>query len=134
VPGIDPKEISRLVELRGESERAEAIFKAAKAAHDGQQELVWGALEDMGVSSIKIDLPDGRQVGLTKRETIRSRIIDRETLIDALEQAGRTDEMVFTDIRKRQLNELIRECIEQGIPLPDGADFSSTKYITISGR
>jgi hypothetical protein len=127
------REVTKLVTLRGDADRAEAIADEAKSAHDAQQQLVWSLLEDMGVSSVKIEV-DGRQLGIQKRETIRSRVIDRDVLIDALEQAGRTDEMVFTDVRKRQLNELIRECIEQGIELPAGADFSSTKYITISGR
>lgn len=125
----------KLLDLRAINDKAQAAAKKAKADLDGHQRQVFDAMQDLGLKTTTIDLGPGYgTVQLGRRETIRSRIIDLDTALDAFEREARTDEITKTDVRKAVLNELVRERLETGQKLPDGVDFTRTPFIQVTRR
>lgn len=132
---IDHAAVRAFLKARDEAEAAASAAKAAEKEHKQRQAELWEAMSDAGLKSLKIDVgePWG-EISLRPSETIRSKVLDKDALIEALEQSGRADEITKVDFKLKPLNELVRECLNHKIKLPDGLDFSSTKYITVSGR
>jgi hypothetical protein len=83
----------------------------------------------------RIDL--GEPYGLvvfTPRETKFGRILNLDDALDYFENRAMSDEMTKPGISKRKLNELVRELLEQGKPMPAGVDWYANRGITISKK
>jgi len=68
---------------------------------------------------------------ITSTEKIWGRIIDPIRAQEAFKELGLFHEMFQLTPVKRRLNEFIRTALENGEGLPDGVDFSVTKYISV---
>lgn len=126
-------EARKLLKLRDTAKKADTEAKRAKDARNAQERVVSDLLEDQDVKTTTIDLgePYGEwKVG--RRKKIFSRVFDLDKLLEALRAEGREEEAIKHDVRKAPLNELVRERLETGEPLPDGLDFSETPYIQMS--
>lgn len=126
----------RLVELR---EKRDETKGAADDAEEEYREYEAELFEEMSNSPIKgtrrIDL--GEPYGLvvfTPRETKFGRILNLDDALDYFDQRAMTDEMTKPGIAKRKLNEMVREMLEQGKPLPPGIDWYANRGITISKK
>lgn len=125
-----------VIDLRAAYEKAS---KAAGKAEDRKKEKereLYDVMQDTGhKSSGVLELGPGYgEVTFTRRETLRSRVIDREVLIAALEAEHLDEGYTFTDLRKAALNELMKERLENGQDLPDGMDYSETKFIQVKAK
>lgn len=129
-------EAKKLLDLRRAADEAEAEYKKRAEKKQEQELHFWELLEDEGMSSFSADLGPGYgKFTLTRGRTIYSRILDRDVAADALKRLGRSPEEIFRqDIRKAPANELVKECLEHGQDIPDGFDYSETKYITATKR
>ena len=103
--------------LRKQADAAESEFKQVT------QEF-WDEIERAGMKSFKRD--DG--TNFIRMSTIYSSITDKEALMEAIEEAG-LQEFVVTDIRKKALNEYVREALDKEEPLLPGLAFSVTRSI-----
>lgn len=114
----DDYEKKRKAKVKAEEKKADAELALYEAMRAASQE-----------SSGVLDLGKLGKWTFARRETKRARVIDRETAIAALKAEGKDDGYTVTEIRKAPLNELVKTLQENGEPLPDGIDFSVTRYV-----
>lgn len=109
--------------LRNELDQAELIAKGAKLEYEIAQRKFFERLEAEGCGSVKVD-----GVNFVPQTTVYGQVQDREAFI---EWAQATDESLLEPReRKALVNELVREAIEQGDPLPPGLGFYTKDYIS----
>lgn len=131
---VDDARFRRFMELRvardetkAKAERAEKAYRAA------EQELY----SDLKMSSLKsggkIDLgPPYGEVRFTPRETLYSKVIDPDALMEYLEERAMLDEATTPSFSRKRLNEIVSECVENKQNLPPGLDFSPSYGITVT--
>lgn len=128
-------EARKLLDLRTASEKSAAAAKKDKEKLVEQERSFYEMLENQNVPTTTLDLGPGYgRVQFGRRKTIYSRVINIDAAVEALKAEGRSEEMIKTDLRKAPLNELVRDRLENGEPLPDGVDFSETRYIQVTRR
>ena len=90
-------------------------------------------MEELGLKNFTVNLPGIGEVRFTRRKpTVYGRIVDPDAAFDALKAQGRSEELFSPKIQASRLNELVRESLEQGMPLPDGVDFYERAGVTVS--
>jgi hypothetical protein len=95
--------------------------------------VLWEELDEAGLPSYTADLGEGYgRVRFVPNETIRSRVLNNEMFVEWATAEGREEELLRSEPRKRVLNEYVRECLHDKRDLPEGVDFTSTKFITIT--
>lgn len=123
--------VRRVLEAREDYEtKRKAKVKAEKRKHAVEADL-HEELERQNMPGSKVEI-DGERVGVARVSTIRGRIIDRDVAVKALTDEGKADGYTFTDLRKGAINDLVRECLESGEPIPEGLDFNETKFVRIT--
>lgn len=125
----------RLVERKDQLELAKAAAKTAQEDFDKAQAEFWEMLDDEAMPTVTLDLgePYGR-VQFQKRQTIRSRIIDKDQAAESLRAAGQEYMLEPVGFRKRPLNQFVSECLRTGDKIPPGVGFSRTPFVTITRR
>lgn len=126
--------VLRLVELR---EYRDITAKAAKNAKDAFDHYQADFFQEYERSPIKkgITVDLGEKYGdvqIVPKRTKFGRVIDRAKAEAYFKERNKEKEFIKEDFRMKRLNELVREHIEQGKPLPDGIDFYTTEYFSIS--
>jgi hypothetical protein len=124
-----------LIDRRAANDKAQKAAKGTKLLLDEQQQLVHKLLEDLGMKTATLELGTGYgtvQVG--RRQTIRSRVFDMEKALAWLSAHGRREEMTRDEVRKAPMNELVRECLETGQPLPEGVDYTTTPFVQVTRK
>ncbi|CAB4183428.1 hypothetical protein UFOVP1328_17 [uncultured Caudovirales phage] len=112
--------------LKQESDAASEEYREA-------EQHVLDRMEELGLKTFTVDLPGIGEVRFTKRKpTVYGRIVDADAAYVALDKQGRAEEMFAPKVQASRLNELVREFLEQGIPLPDGVDFYERAGVTVS--
>ena len=128
----------RLVDLKDEKNRLEKDADRAARAYADEEQAFWMELADeLGdIKTVTLDLGEGYgTIQLQRRETITARIVDKEAAVGALEAAGLGPGMLgVPEIRKRALNEEVRDRLQRGEALPDGVDFNARRYITVTRK
>lgn len=124
-------DLKTLVTLRRQRDRAKADADSAEAEYRETEAYIWEKMDNNGDQSIKKDLGDLGIVSIQRRGTVYARVIDSDVLTSELDNLGRAEEMTKAAFEKRRLNEYVRECLEQGIPLPEGLDFYEKRYVAI---
>lgn len=124
----------RLFELRetrdADKQRADASDKEYR---EFEQEFFQVLDDSPVVGALKIDLGgNAGVVSFSPRETYFGRLLDSDKAQDYFESRAMADEMFEPKVAKRRLNEFVRECLDNGTPLPDGVDFYAQRGITIS--
>lgn len=128
-------EARKLLDLRRLDDEAQAKAKKTKKDREEQEQRIHDLLEETNQPSTTLDLGPGYgRWSLQRRRTIFSRVIDKDVALASVEAAGRKDEMFDRTIRKAPANQWLKECLERGEELPDGFDFSETKYITATRK
>ncbi len=117
--------------LKAESEKATREFREVEADF-------WDELDESGLRGAPLDLgePYG-SVTLTRRETIKGRVIDEETAIESLKDMGLSDAVLkpIPQVRQKVLNEHVRDILKSATgKLPDGVDFVKTRYIQVTKK
>lgn len=112
--------------LKAESDAATNEYRAA-------EQDVLDKMEELGLKTLTVDLPTVGSVRFTRRKpTVYGRITDIDAAIESFENSGRVDELFHSKVSSARLNEFVRECLEQGQPLPAGVDFYERPGVTVS--
>lgn len=117
-------ELRGYVRLRDDAERMEGEAKAARQKADEQRDRLWDIMEAAGVKTINHEL--GR---MTRMVQMRAIVTDDDSLSHFLSEEGIYEAMTKRAWRQGNLNELVRETIEGGEPLPSGLDALTIKSI-----
>jgi len=117
-------ELRQYVTLRRRAEESEDLAKADRQAADEQRDRLWDIMEAAGLKTLKHELGSMTRIVQTK-----AIITDDDSLSHFLTEEGIYDAMTKRAWRQANLNELVREAIEAGEPLPDGLDALSIKQI-----
>jgi hypothetical protein len=125
----------RLVELRDKRDITKASLEVVEKEYRDYEADLWDQLEASPIQgTIKIDLGDEGVVTFQRRETVYGRILDTERALEYFEQRALTDEYTEPKLVKRRVNELVRDCVEAGKPVPAGLDFYAQRFISISKK
>ena len=125
--------VRRLVELRTAKEQAETAAKAAKKEFEEfQRDFLEEYKNSPLKGSINIEIDDETSVRITPRETKYGRILDYDKAKKYFEERNKVDEYMRDDFRMGRIHEIVREHIEQRKPLPEGLDFYTKEYFTIT--
>lgn len=124
---------ANLVELRDEKDIAKKKADKLKDEYDALQEELWEAMEDSGLGSLKLEIGD-ENITFVARETLYGSVFDKDAAAEAFKKDGRFDEYTGIKFEAKRINELVRECIENGQELPEGVDFYSRRLISISRK
>lgn len=127
----------RLVDLKDAMNTAEIAFESAKRAYKAEEKSFWLDLADeMGnVKKFASDLGEGYgTIEFQRRETITSRILDKEQAEAALAEEGLEHMLGPREIRKQPLNQEVRNRVRSGQGLPEGIDFHARRYIAVSRK
>lgn len=111
-----------LRQLRLESDDAAAVASSAKLEYEAAQRKLFERMEAEGCGSVKVD-----GVNFVPQTTIYGQVQDREAFI---EWASRTDESLLEPReRKANVNELVRDAVENSEELPPGLGFYTKEYV-----
>lgn len=124
-----------LMDLREDYETKRKSKVRAEDAKNAKERELFDEMKAQNSKTTVLELGPGYgDVQVGRRETIRARVIDLDAALDAFEQSAQIDEISKTEIRKKQLNEIVRERLLTGQPLPAGIDFTRTPYIEVTRR
>jgi hypothetical protein len=131
---LDPARFRRFMELREKRDADKlAAEKSEKEYRRAEQDL-WDDLEESPIKgSLKVDL--GYPYGVvTFGPQLRhyGRIIDIDAAMEYLEQRALVDEFTTPKISAARVNELVRTSLEAKQAPPDGFDFYSKRYVSIT--
>lgn len=126
--------VRRLVELRAEKDETDKAAKRAKKAHSEYEQEFYDLLERSPLKgSIKIDLGgEHGVVQIVPRETYYGRVINKDKALEYFNNRALTEEFSEVKIAAGKVNELVRDLVEQGKPLPDGIDYYAKRFFTVS--
>lgn len=127
----------QLIDARKDAKAKETVADKAKAERDRIELELWDALRQehgANISTITMDLGEGYGVvQLQRRETITAEILNKDVAAESLEQLGLAPGMLGEPtIRKKPLNQHVKELKEAGQQPPDGIGIRSKKYITVT--
>ena len=126
--------LRRLVEAREKRDETDAAARRAAAEYREIEAEVHEELTDGPVQRLNnVDLgpPYGR-VSFHAKETTYGRILDKDQALDYIEERQMADEMTESKIVMARVNEIVRECVEEGQDLPPGFDFYRRPYVQIT--
>lgn len=124
---------AELVRLRIAKDTAKAAADRAKDEYDEYESDLWEEINESPLKgAIPLEIPGHGKVVFQKRETYRGRVLNEADLVEWARENDMLAEFTEPKISKARLNELVRERIEAREPLPPGADFYPTRYISMS--
>lgn len=126
--------VRRLVELRTTKEETNLTAKKAAKDFDEYQAAFFEEYERSPLKgSIRIDIGgDHGTVQIVPRKTKYGRVLDYDKAMKYFKERNKLDEFTRDDFRMGRLHEMVREYIEQKKPLPEGIDFYTKEYFTIT--
>lgn len=105
--------------------------KAKKAAEADMNEAM--AKAKMPGTTLDLGPGYGRQQ-FNREQKVNSSVFDEEAAIKFFEENGMTKGYVDEKVRKKPLNQLVREALENGQELPPGVEPRVTKYVKVTKR
>jgi hypothetical protein len=126
----------RLVELREKRDQDKKAAERSEKAYREAEAEIWEELEESPVKgTVRIDLGDDLGVvTFQPKETYYGRVINQNDALDYFEERALMDEFTTPKIVMARVNEQVRQCIEQGDPIPPGLDYYAKRYISISKK
>lgn len=124
----------RLLELRDVRDETKAAADESEEEYRNCEAELYEEWEDSplkGRRRIDLGEPYGT-VAFTPTKTVFGRILDADKALEYFENHGLTGSMTKPSIAKARLNELAKERVEQGQPMPDGVDWYANRRITIT--
>jgi hypothetical protein len=124
------------VRKREAYEKANAEKKRLEEQRNAAQDAFWEALEDQGMKSTTLDLGPGfGEIQFQRRETIKGIVKDPSAAAAAIREEGLADELLGEQkVRQKVLSEYVRDWIASGQSLPEGIDFTPTRYVSITRK
>lgn len=123
----------KLLRARERNDRAVQEEKRAKLAVSRATGELADLLEDEGLPSLTIDLGDPfGKVRLVPGETRYAQIVDQEDLREAAADENLEEELFLPKPAKQRLNELVRERLDHGQPLPKGLSWYPKRKVTVT--
>lgn len=121
-----------LVDARREKDETAAKATAAEKRYRELEAHFWAAFDDLGMTTTTLDLGPGYgKVQFQKRETVTANVLNAEELAKTLAEEDLTHLLGPASVRKKALNELIRQRRKSGEEIPAGAEPSVRRYVTI---
>ena len=123
------------IDDRRDKEEKERVAKSAAKKAAASEARLWAAMEESKQKTTTLELGEGYgEVQVGRRETITSRVLDQEEAEAALTAAGLADEVLepTRNVRKKVLNQHVRDLLKAGKPLPEGVDFHPRRYVQFS--
>jgi hypothetical protein len=126
----------RLVELRDDRDEKKTAYDSAEEDYREYEAELYEWMKQSPIKgSRRIDLGEGMGVIVfTPRETYYGRILDKDKALKWFKERRMLPELTRSEIAKRKLNEIVRDRLESGSPMPDGVDFTANRGITISRK
>lgn len=128
--------LRRLMELRAKRDETAEAAKKAKDDYIEAELEIFEELSEGPVSSLNnVDLgPPWGKVSFRVRETYFGRVIKgkEEEAREYFRQRLMEDALTKPKFAERRLNEIVRERLENGQPLPPGMDFYARRGLTVS--
>lgn len=124
------------MELRTKRDEDKKTAENSEKAYREAEADVYEALSDGPTDRLpNIDLgePWGK-VSFHAKETIYSRVIDEEALMEHFEQRAMVEEVTEPQFSKARLNEIARDYVEQAEKLPPGLDFYPRRFVQITRK
>lgn len=120
----------RFVDAKRKKDKLGIAFDKAEAEFKRLQAELWVAIEATEQKSGTWDLGPGYgTVQLTRRATTTGIVLNKEEAEKALEELGE-EFLGNREVRKKVLNDHLRDCLKTGKPLPKGVDFNTRRYLT----
>lgn len=115
--------------------------KAYKAKVKAENEKK-AAEADMNEAMLKAKLPGATlalgegygNVQFNREQKVNSSVFDEDAAIKYFEEKGMAKGYVDEKVRKKPLNQLVREALENGQELPPGVEPRVTKYVKVTKR
>jgi hypothetical protein len=130
------KQLRRLMELRTKRDETKKAAEEAEKEYRDAEADVYEALSDGPMDRLNnIDLgePWGK-VSFHAKETIYSRVIDPDALMEYFEQRAMVEEVTEPQFSKARLNEIAREAVEAAAQMPKGLDFYPRRFVQITRK
>jgi hypothetical protein len=130
------KQLRRLMELRTKRDENKKAAEEAEKEYREAEADVYEALSDGPMDRLNnIDLgePWGK-VSFHAKETIYSRVIDPDALMEYFEQRAMVEEVTEPQFSKARLNEIAREAVEAAAQMPKGLDFYPRRFVQITRK
>lgn len=128
--------LRRLMEARDLKDSTEKAAKKANADFREAEAELYDLLDEGPLDRIPpVDLgPPWGKVSFHKRETPYGRIIPgmEQEALRHYEQRAMIDEVTVPKFVMKRINEEVRDCLEQGKPMPPGIDFRMNRGVTIT--
>lgn len=129
----------RLVDAKDEYARLSKAADAASARMRAVEADFWEAAEEANMKTVPLQLGEGYgDVTFTRRETITGRVLGgfEHEAAEALRAMGVAGAILDDRpaVRKKVLNEHVRDWLKQGMPLPAGVDFVATRGVTVTKK
>jgi hypothetical protein len=113
-------------------------YKAKVKAENAKK----AAEADMNEAMLKAKLPGATlelgagygNVQFNREQKVNSSVFDEEAAIKYFEENGMAAGYVDEKVRKKPLNQLVREALENGQELPPGVEPRVTKYVKVTRR
>lgn len=126
---LQQQRAAELIAARENHDVLKKAFEDAAAEYRRIEADFWQDMEDEGLKTLTLDIPGVGTVNLQRRETLRASVLDKEILA-----ANVGEEFREQGFRQKALNELVRDRLASGEPLPEGLDFFSTRRVAVSKR
>lgn len=125
----------RLAELRETRDIDKQAAEHSEGAYREYEAELFEQIEGSALrGTVEFDFGDLGVIRFQPRQTIYGRVIDKMAALDSLEGEDLIEEMTAPKIEARRLNEYVRGRLENGQPLPDGIDYYTRSYFTISKK
>jgi hypothetical protein len=119
-----------------------AVYDKAYKAKVKAEEAKKRAEADMNEAMAKAKLPGGTfdlgsgygNVQFNREQKVNSSVFDESAAIAYFEKQGMAKGYVEGKVRKKPLNQLVREALENGQELPPGVEPRVTKYVKVTKR
>lgn len=113
----------KLGSIRKRYERAAADAKVYKEEMDKAEMALFERMEHEDVGSIKVGTSN-----FVRAATTYGQVQDRSAFVAWAEENA--PELIESKERKALVNEIVRECLEDGRPLPEGLGFYVKQYVS----
>ena len=125
----------RVIDARADYDKAyKARVKAERAKKQAEADIN-DAMAKAKMPGTTLELGPGYGIQQFNREQkVNSSVFDEEAAIKYFEEKGLASGYVDEKVRKKPLNQLVREALENGQELPPGVEPRVTKYVKVTKR
>lgn len=125
----------RVIDARAEYDEAYKEKVKKENAKKGAEADMNEAMAKAKLPGATLDLGPGYgNVQFNREQKVNSSVFDEHAAIEYFEEQGLASGYVQGKVRKKPLNQLVRESLENGQELPPGIEPRLTKYVKVTKR